>query len=165
MHEAGPNHPTVGASGPVGWSVLTPDRPSWRAWVFLIYGLYLLYGFGWDTVGRRLLIDVNGTVVASRDEPAARTPRYATYYIVRGRDGREQTLISGATDASLRRSMPVGTRIRKQKWRLDYERDGVREEFNTPFYAFVLLIGAALAVSGVVMLIRGRGARAAPPAT
>ena len=58
--------------------------------MFLVIGLYLLWGFGWDTVVTRLRSAVEGTIVASRDVPRTGTPRYVTYSTVRGKDGREE---------------------------------------------------------------------------
>jgi hypothetical protein len=46
----------------------------------------------------------------------------------------------------------VGTRIRKQLWHLDYERDGWRESFPWIFYSSVLGIALGLVVCGILIL-------------
>ena len=83
--------------------------------MLILFGLFILWGFGWETIGRRLQTHVDGVIVASRDVPSTGYPRYATEYKVRDTHGDEQVFWAGATDASLPRSMPVGTRIRKQR--------------------------------------------------
>jgi hypothetical protein len=79
----------------------------------LIFGLFILWGFGYETVGSRLKTQLEGVVVSSRDIPSTGAPRYATEYTLRGPDGRESLYVAGATDASLPRSMPVGTSLKK----------------------------------------------------
>jgi hypothetical protein len=117
-----------------------------------MFGLFLMWGFGWDTVGRRLRLAVDGVIVATLDVPATGAPRYATEYTIRIADGTEQTLWAGPTDGSLPRSMPVGTRIRKERWHLNYERDGRTVEFPYVFYCVVLTIAASLVVWGLLNL-------------
>jgi hypothetical protein len=120
--------------------------------VLILFGLYILWGFGWDTVGHMLRTSVDGVIVASRDFPATGAPRYATEYTIRGADGKDRVYVAGATDASLERSMSVGTRIRKLPWHLDYERDGTRVRFPTPFYATILGIALGLVIWGTAHL-------------
>jgi len=120
--------------------------------ILIVFGLFILWGFGWDTVGRRLQIEVSGIVVASRDVPSTGAPRYATEYTIRGPDGNEQVFWAGPTDGSLPRSMPVGTNIRKERWHLDFERDGRQEGFPYIFYSIVLGIALYLVVWGIVIL-------------
>ena len=120
-----------------------------KATVAIMFGLFLIWGFGWDTVGRRLGVAVDGLIVASRDVPATGAPRYATEYAIRTADGKEQTLWAGPNDGSLPRSMPVGTRIRKERWHLNYERDGRTEGFPYVFYFVVLTIAASLVAWGL----------------
>jgi hypothetical protein len=89
------------------YTVMTEDGGRRKATVFIIFGLFFLWGFGWDTVGRRLWTDVNGVIVDSRDVPSTGAPRYATEYTVRSVDGKETVYWAGPTDGSLPRSMPV----------------------------------------------------------
>ncbi len=112
--------------------------------VFLFFGLFILWGFGYETVGIRLMTQLEGVVVSSRDIPSTGAPRYVTEYTVRGPDGRESVYTAGPTDAFLQRSMPVGTSLKKQRWHLDYEKNGQRvDDFGVYFYGLVL--GAGLA--------------------
>jgi hypothetical protein len=123
------------------------DNDRRKATVSIVFGLFILWGFGWETVGRRLLMNVDGIIVASRAVPSG-----GTKYIVRRADGSEQVIWAGASDASLPTSMPVGTRIRKEPWHLDYERDGRRESFPWVFYSSVLGIALSLVVWGILIL-------------
>ncbi len=119
--------------------------------VSILFGLFILWGFGWETVGRRLKTNVDGVIVATHDIPATGAPRYATEYTVRGADGNVQVFMAGPTDGSLPRSMPVGTHIRKKPWHLDYERDGRQEGFPYIFYSIVLAIGLGLVIRGFLI--------------
>jgi hypothetical protein len=132
-------------------ATLPRKKPS--PWVLILFGLFILWGFGWETIGRRLQTEVDGVIIGSRDVPSKGEPRYATEYTVRGLDGNQEVFWGGATDASLPRSMPVGTRIRKRRWRLDYERNGRRVDFpELYFYDVVLCCGFGITVWGVVLL-------------
>jgi hypothetical protein len=132
-----------------------PDRPANlkpKPWVLIAFGLYIFWGFGWETIGRRLQTNIDGIIVGSQDLPSTGAPRYATRYIVRGPDATEHIFWAGATDASLPRSMPVGTCIRKRQWRLDYERNGTRVDFTEIyFYDFVLACGGTMTVWGLFL--------------
>jgi hypothetical protein len=127
-----------------------------RSAIFILFGLWILWGFGWNTVEERLRIEIDGIIVASRDVPSAGAPRYATEYTVRFADGRERVYWAGATDASLPRGMPVGTHIRKERWHLDYERDGRTEGFPYIFYSITLGIALGSLVWGIVKLLPER---------
>jgi len=60
------------------------DNDRRKATTFIAFGLFILWGFGLNTVGRRLLTSIDGVIVARRAVPGA------TEYTVRGNDGREQ---------------------------------------------------------------------------
>jgi len=115
----------------------------------IMFGLFILWGFGWETVGLWLRTDVEGVIVASRDEPTTRPPRYATEYTVRNDDGQERVFWAGPTDGSLPRSMPVGTHLRKMRWHLEYERDGRTEGFPYVFYSLALGVVVSFVVLGI----------------
>jgi hypothetical protein len=105
----------------------------------MLWSLWIIGGFGFYTVGVRLWTQIDGVVTASRDNPPNRGPRYATEYKFRGPDGKETLYIAGTNDSSLRRSMPVGTVLKKKRWHLDYERNGQRiDDFAYIFYLIVL---------------------------
>jgi hypothetical protein len=124
----------------------TMDRQP-KATVLIFFGLFILWGFGWQTVGCRLWTNVDGIIVASRDVPSKAAPRYATEYTVRNVDGKETVYWAGPTDGSL------PTSIRKKRWHLDYERDGKREVFPYIFYGIVLGIALGMLVWGVKLLL------------
>lgn len=131
-----------------------PDRR--QAIVLIVFGAFLIWGFGWNTVGRRLRLAIDGVIVSTVDVPATGAPRYATEYTIRSADGKEQIYWAGPTDGSLPRSMPVGTRIRKERWHLQYERNGRMEGFPYAFYSAVLMSAAALVAWGSFIVFRGR---------
>lgn len=70
----------------------------------------------------RLQQSSSGTIIntVTRDDP-----RRTTYYTLQNIDGATQTLIAGATDASLPRDLPKGTVIEKKKWQIGYSLDSV----------------------------------------
>jgi hypothetical protein len=47
-------------------------------------------------------------------------------------------------DAFLPRSMPIGTSIKKQRWHLDYEKNGYHVD-DFPIYFYALVMGGASA--------------------
>ena len=106
-----------------------------------IWSLWIIGGFGFYTLGTRLWTQLDGVVIASRDIPPTRGPRYATEYTLRSPDGQESQYVAGGTDSYLARSMPVGTRLTKKRWHVDYERDGKRvDDLILPFYIPILTV-------------------------
>jgi len=120
-----------------------PTRTGPTPIVLLLFGLWILWGFRFDTVGKRLEIQVDGVVTSSRDIPTTRGPRYATEYTWRGPDGQDHVYVAGFTDGSLPRSMPVGTYLKKQRWHLDYERNR-RHVDDFPLFFYQVTLGIAL---------------------
>jgi hypothetical protein len=106
------------------------------------WSLFMIWAFGINTRGLRLWAQFDGVVTTSRDIPPNRGPRYSTEYTLRGPEGQETHYTSGPTDASLPRSMPVGTSLKKDRWHLDYERDGRRvDDFPLlPYMAILTLV-------------------------
>jgi hypothetical protein len=134
----------------------TMPRKGLDPFVLLLSGLGILWGFGFDTVGRRLEIQVDGVVTSSLDIPATRGPRYATEYTLRGPGGQNHIYVAGPTDASLPRSMPVGTYLKKPRWHLDYWRNKQRVD-DFPIFFYQAVLGIALGcVVGSVILWRGQ---------
>ena len=112
----------------------------------------MIWAFGIASLGNRLWIQLHGTVTSSRDIPSTRGPRYATEYTIRDSDGRELHYTAGPTDASLPRSMPVGTTLNKQRWRLGYEQNGKWvDDFGAAFYVVVLAIAFTCLAWSIVL--------------
>ncbi len=114
----------------------------------LVVALWIFWGFGYQTVGKRLVSQVDGTVISRRNVAYPVAPaRYSTEYIVRGLDGQNHVYVAGPTDASLPRTVPVGTTLKKLRWHWAYEENGqVIDSFGWVFYGVVLAIGTTLLV-------------------
>jgi hypothetical protein len=133
-------------------------RPS-RPIGLLLFGIFILYGFGYQTVWQRLTLDVQGTVISSYSFPSLGAQRYATSYKIESADGSNFSYIAGATDASLARGLPVGTEIQKRRWYLGYWVNNTWCPFPVASY-IVFLFGALTAVIiGVNQMVRFRADR------
>jgi len=120
---------------------MTPKRIA-SPIVLAVWSVWMIWAFGYYTLGGRLWTQLTGVVTESRDVPATRGPRYITEYTIRELDGKEITYTAGPTDRSLPRSMPVGTSLVKDRWQLGYVRDGRWvNDFGIAFYFIVLSIG------------------------
>lgn len=115
--------------------------PNPQAVVTSIVALWFLWGFGLQTVWARLATEVDGIVVSSRDVPSKGAPKFVTEYVIRGADAREFQYVAGATDASLERSIPVGSQITKKWGELGYHLNGRWVSF--PIYFYSAILGAA----------------------
>ncbi len=99
------------------------------------------------TVGGRLIIEAKGTIVESQE---GHGPRHSTLYKLKQVDGTYQTLLSGPTDASLPRDLPIGISIEKQRWRLGYSIDGnYRIGFPIGFYGSGILCSIVFFIIGL----------------
>ena len=128
-----------------------------RPIVLAIWALWMIWAFGLATLGIRLWVQLDGTVTSSRDIPSTRGSRYTTEYTILGSDGREFHYTAGPTDASLPRSMPVGTKLNKRRWKLGYEQDGTWvNDFGVTFYVIVLAIAFTSLAWSVVLWRRQR---------
>jgi hypothetical protein len=134
------------------------QKPMPNPAVILFFGLFILWGFGWSTLVARLRDSVDGTVVERRDIPSEGTPRYVSEYTIKASDGSIKTYVAGPTDASLPRSLPVGTRLKKVPWQLSYEQDGqpVDERSMLFFYVPVLSLASGCVIWGTQRLFRDR---------
>src|SRR5215472_5539500 len=111
---------------------------------------FILWGFGFETVGKRLYPQLDGTVISSRT--LVSWGRRATEYVLRGCDGHEITYVAGPTDASLPRNLPIGTYVKKQRWSLSYVQNGQTvDDFNYLFYTAILCGAFALAAQSLWM--------------
>jgi hypothetical protein len=98
-----------------------------RSVILICIGLWVLWGFGYETVGLRLSIDLNGLIVDRQTIPRNwSTHGTGTVYTVRADNGTMQRYVAGATDGSLPRDIPLGARIAKRKWELSYTLNGTR---------------------------------------
>ena len=128
--------------------------------VLVVSALWILWGFEYETVVTRLTTEADGVIIASTDFPAKGAPRYGTEYVIRSSDGLDQRYVAGATDASLERSMPIGTRISKRWGQLGYLKDGQWVSFPTLFYGAMLGVAAGcLAWAALIWRAQLRGAR------
>ena len=93
-----------------------------RYLIQFLFSLWILY-VGLGDLVQRYFLEVEGVVVESS---TASNPRRATYYQVVGSDKIVRQYIAGPTDMSLSRDMPVGTRIKKIRHHLSWEKDGMR---------------------------------------
>jgi hypothetical protein len=121
------------------WKEMKSPNP--QAVILSLFAVFILWAFGLQTVWSRFATEVDGTIISSRDIPDKGAPRYATEYKIRGADGREFQYVAGATDASLERSIPVGSRIVKKWGQLGYELNGKWTSF--PLYAYSAIFGFA----------------------
>ena len=125
--------------------------------VLIAVAIWIVWGFGYETVWQRLALELDGTVIVRREIPqtwASHGP--ATAYVVRGADGVDQVYVSGATDASLPGNIPIGTEIEKHKWALSYSLNGVRiDSFPTYFYSAWCGVALACVLWAVLQVARG----------
>ena len=127
-----------------------------RPVALIAMALWIVWGFGYETVWQRLALELDGTVIARREIPqtwASHGP--ATAYVVRGADGRDHDYVSGGNDASPPGNIPVGTDIEKHKWELSYSLNGVRiEDFPTDFYSAWCGVALACVLWAVLQVVR-----------
>jgi hypothetical protein len=129
-------------------------KPVHRNPVLFVAALYALWGFGYETVWDRFTTSVDGTVILANDKPTTGAPRYATFYTLKDSNGKLTEYIAGATDASLPRSMPIGTSLHKARWELGYERNGTWvNAYSFTFYFVLLSIAVGYLLYAALMWI------------
>lgn len=120
-------------------------RSQYRALLFFGVMMSLLAA---SEIYQRSAIQLDGTVISS--ETSCVQPennRCDTVYIVERSDHSRVEYIAGPVDHSLRRRLPVGTNIVKNKWALDYTINGViNRDFPTKVYFVSLGIGLCCAI-------------------
>jgi hypothetical protein len=123
-------------------------KPQPNPIVLSFFGLWILWGFGYQTLWVRLMTNVEGTVVSAQDIPYPLAPaRHGTEYMLRTPEGDTGRYVAGATDASLPRNIPVGSYIKKRRWQLSYEQDNHRiDDFSIPFYGAMLSAAVGILV-------------------
>ena len=119
----------------------------------LLLALWIFWGFGYETVAKRLFSQVEGTVISRRNIAYSAAPaRYSTEYVVCGHDGQNHSYVAGPTDASLPRTIPVGASVKKLRWHWSYEQNGqLTDEFGWVFYGVVLGMGAVSLVWSMML--------------
>jgi len=123
--------------------------------VVALFALWIMWGFGFQTLWARYNTELEGVVVSSRDMPPNGGPRYATEYVVRDDRGHETHYVAGATDGSLERSIPAGSRIEKKWGQLGYRLNGQWRSFPIAFYSAIM--GAAFFGLFWAALLQWRG--------
>jgi hypothetical protein len=121
-----------------------------RRLVLVVFGAFILWGFGANTVWPRLMLAVDGVVTQRVDMPSLGAPRFTSAYVLRSPDGADVHYSAGATDASLARGQKIGTVFRKRRWQLGYRLNGKRVGFPVLFYGLTLAFGGALLVYGAM---------------
>ena len=140
--------PTGGPRGAAG------PRPA----VLIFVAIFIFWGFGYETVGQRLALELDGTVIARQEIPQTwYSHGTGMTYVVRSVDGVDHRYVAGATDASLPRDIPVGTRLIKHKWELSYYRNGAHvDDFPRIFYGATLGIACGCLLWAGLQWRRGR---------
>jgi hypothetical protein len=123
-------------------------------YILIAWAFWLIWAFGYQAVWQRAKVELNGTVISSVDRPAKNAPRYFSEYVVKSDAGLDQTYIAGPTDASLQRSLPVGTRVVKNRGELSYEINGSLVEFPKYFYGGVLAFAMITILAAMMMIFR-----------
>jgi hypothetical protein len=102
---------------------------------FLFLALYTVFG--------RLLIQADGVIV-SRVMSAG--DRQAAIYVLQDSIGRH-SFTAGATDASLSRSLPIGSHIAQKRWQIRYTIDGrLINDFPIFCYGGMAVVGVGFYV-------------------
>lgn len=102
-----------------------------------------------------LLAQFDGVVVARTDDVhyPSWTRNLANRYVVHESDGRDRVYYADPSEGRLD-GFPIGTRVTKQRWHMDYEENGqTRNDFPFPIYAFWLMFDFALLVACVILVI------------
>ena len=106
---------------------------------------FLLLFPGIELYGRAT-IELNGVVVSS--DTSCMQPwsnRCATKYVIEAADHSKALYIAGPSDDSLRRRLPVGTELVKEKWKFWYLVNGQRiDDFGLTGYLCLAGFGLAL---------------------
>ena len=125
---------------------------SWPPLAAIAVGLWLCWSYGYQCLWTRLNTDVHGVVVASDPvDETTRDPRWI--YTIRTRGGGEVRYVARLSMGSLQLGLPVGSRVQKNRWQLDYAVDGRRVVFPTNFFVIVTFIGVLAVVGGTFFLV------------
>ena len=73
--------------------------------------------------------------------------------MIREADGTERVYHADAAEGHIN-GFPIGSRLTKRRWHLDYELDGrTRNDFPLPLYAFWMILDLGLLLSCVILAI------------
>jgi len=133
----------------------TMKPPNPTSVVFTLSALWILWSFGFQTLWVRYPTELEGVVVYSHH--TSRTPRYGTEYVIRDASGHDTHYVAGATDASLDRSIPVGSRIEKKWGQLGYALDGEWQSFPVVFYEAAMGLAVFLLYRAALVQCRPNG--------
>ena len=125
--------------------------------LFIVLAI-LTWIFAGAEILQRAAIDLHGIVVSSETSCVQpQNNRCATTYVVETQLGVQKTYTAGPTDKALRRGLPVGTVLVKDKWRLSYSINGERvDDFPSGFYWGQMVFGLFCALLWYVPSMRGR---------
>lgn len=121
----------------------TVSQPGLNPFPITLFALFILWGFGYQTLWARLTTHVDGIVTSRVYLPRTWwTHGPGTKYLILQVDGTTNEYVAGCTDASLSRAIPVGTKLRKLKWELSYSVNGSRVDDFPRYFYFLILSGA-----------------------
>lgn len=107
--------------------------------IFIVIGLW----FSWlpiSEIYNRASIELQGVITSSNTSCVQpQNNRCSTVYLTQNSTSSTSKYIAGSTDASLQRYLPIGTKIEKLKWQLNYKiNEKVVNDFPIGFYGGVL---------------------------
>lgn len=131
--------------------------------MLVVAGISLIC-FSTSEINARSSISLSGTIIQSKDNhiDSSNYNRYITQYVVKTDDNKILNYTAENNDHSLKRSLPVGTRIEKVQGHLEYRINGtVIDDFPVNFYLLTQRIGIILVVGyllglGIIILVSRR---------
>ena len=112
-----------------------------------------------------LLADFDGVVVARSDSIhyPPWTRNLANRYVIQEANGRKYVYYADPSEGDLG-GFAIGTRITKERWRMDYEADGrTRQDFPLPLYLLWMILDfgifVAVIILGIMIRMRDRRTR------
>jgi hypothetical protein len=110
-----------------------------RHTVLALASLFCLF-IGFNEIGHRLLIETEGTIISFK------YINHSPTYIILGSNGIEKKYIIGPTDSSLPKNIANGTHIKKDKYKLTWQKNGALvNDFPLTVYLGACVLGFLLA--------------------
>ena len=100
----------------------------------------------------------DGVVVARKSDVhyPLWTRNRTTRYEIRESDGQQRVYYADPSQGHID-GFPLGTRLSKQRWHMDYAADGkTRNDFPFPIYFFWMVLDFVLLVAGVILAVMMR---------